>query len=373
MIRPILATLDAGRHELRAGDGAARRDGGKRRGAGIQSGLGTGIAGLSWVIDGYTLAFASALVLAGGLGDRLGRAGALRAGLVLFTVASAALRRRAPGLGLLIAARMLQGLGAALFMPSSLALLARPIPTRGQRARAIGFWSALTADRRRERAAGGRHPDLDPGVAQHLPGQSSRSASPASSMASLRAPAAPPARARSIFPLSWWPPRRWGAFTWALVERAERGWGSPACSARGRRRRTFALSSGWRARRASRCFRRGSSSTAPSRRPRRARFCTPRRSSAASSCSRSTSRRAGRGGRARRPAHQRHHGDLRSREHPGREARRPPRAPGVDPPRPGPALRRRLRSVAGHRGLRSGSSGLCSRCSASAPVSSPRR
>src|SRR5262245_21800583 len=109
----------------------------------IQQELGTGIAGLSWVIDGYTLAFASFLLLAGGLGDRLGARRVFASGLVLFTVAS--LLCRAPTAGLLIGARVLQGLGAALFMPSSLALLARAYPDLRERARAIGFWSALTA------------------------------------------------------------------------------------------------------------------------------------------------------------------------------------------------------------------------------------
>ncbi|HET6981344.1 MAG TPA: MFS transporter, partial [Myxococcaceae bacterium] len=110
----------------------------------IQRDLGTGMAGLSWVIDGYTLTFASALLLAGGLGDRLGARRVFASGLVLFTLASL-LCGVAPTIGLLIAARALQGLGAALFMPSSLALLARAYPEPKERARAIGFWSALTA------------------------------------------------------------------------------------------------------------------------------------------------------------------------------------------------------------------------------------
>ena len=110
----------------------------------IQAGLGTGVRGLSWVIDGYTLAFASLLLLAGGLGDRLGARRMFVAGLAIFTLASA-LCGAAPGLGTLVLARILQGVGAALFMPSSLAILRQAYPGARDRARAIGIWSALTA------------------------------------------------------------------------------------------------------------------------------------------------------------------------------------------------------------------------------------
>ena len=110
----------------------------------IQAGLGTGVRGLSWVIDGYTLAFASLLLLAGGLGDRLGAKRMFIAGLAIFTLASA-LCGVAPGLGTLVLARILQGAGAALFMPSSLAILRQAYPRAQDRARAIGIWSALTA------------------------------------------------------------------------------------------------------------------------------------------------------------------------------------------------------------------------------------
>jgi DHA2 family methylenomycin A resistance protein-like MFS transporter len=110
----------------------------------IQANLETDVRGLSWVIDGYTLAFASLLLLAGGLGDRLGSRRVFVAGLSIFTVASA-LCGAAPGLGTLILARILQGVGAALFMPSSLAILRQAYPEQKERARAIGIWSALTA------------------------------------------------------------------------------------------------------------------------------------------------------------------------------------------------------------------------------------
>jgi len=110
----------------------------------IQAGLVTGVRGLSWVIDGYTLAFASLLLLAGGLGDRLGARRMFVTGLVVFTAASA-LCGAAPGLGTLVLARILQGVGAALFMPSSLAILRQAYPGPKERAQAIGIWSALTA------------------------------------------------------------------------------------------------------------------------------------------------------------------------------------------------------------------------------------
>ncbi|MFL5453751.1 MAG: MFS transporter [Myxococcales bacterium] len=110
----------------------------------IQAGLGTDVLGLSWVIDGYTLTLASLLLVAGGLGDRLGAKRLFLAGLVVFTAASAACGF-APGLATLVLARILQGAGAAMFLPSSLAILREAYPQPKERAQAIGIWSALTA------------------------------------------------------------------------------------------------------------------------------------------------------------------------------------------------------------------------------------
>lgn len=193
----------------------------------IQQDLGTGIAGLSWVIDGYTLAFASALLLAGGLGDRLGARRVFSSGLVLFTVASL-LCGIAPTVGLLVAARMLQGLGAALFMPSSLALLARAYPDPGRRAQAIGFWSALTA------VAGGSGP-LVGGILTSTLGWRSiflvnLPLGLAGVVLTLRfVQAAPPSRARTLdLPAQAVAALSLAGVTWALIERAELGWGSPA-------------------------------------------------------------------------------------------------------------------------------------------------
>ena len=134
----------------------------------------------------------------------------------------------APTIGLLIAARMLQGLGAALFMPSSLALLARAYPEPRQRAQAIGFWSALTA------VAGGSGP-LVGGILTSTLGWRSifivnlplGIAGVLLTMRFVRP--TPPSRARTLdLPAQAVAALSLASVTWALVERAERGWGSPA-------------------------------------------------------------------------------------------------------------------------------------------------
>jgi len=105
--------------------------------------LGTGIAGMQWVVDGYALLFASLLLTAGALGDRFGNRGMFVAGLALFTLASA-LCGIAPSLGALVAFRALQGVGAAVQVPASLALLRHAYHDPAERAQAIGIWAAAT-------------------------------------------------------------------------------------------------------------------------------------------------------------------------------------------------------------------------------------
>ena len=105
--------------------------------------LGTGIAGMQWVVDGYALLFASLLLTAGALGDRLGNRGMFVAGLALFTLASA-LCGIAPSLGALVGFRALQGVGAAVQVPASLALLRHAYHDPAERAQAIGIWAAAT-------------------------------------------------------------------------------------------------------------------------------------------------------------------------------------------------------------------------------------
>jgi EmrB/QacA subfamily drug resistance transporter len=109
----------------------------------IQSDLDASFATLQWVVSAYSL-FLGALVLVGGaLGDRLGRRRIFLVGTVVFVVASA-LCGLAPTAGMLVAARALQGVGAALMVPQSLAIIAASFPEE-RRGRAIGTWAAASA------------------------------------------------------------------------------------------------------------------------------------------------------------------------------------------------------------------------------------
>src|ERR1700722_1789495 len=110
----------------------------------IRHDLGGGITGLQWVVDGYTLMFAALLLSAGSLSDRVGARRAFGAGMAVFVVASAACGL-APDLGVLIAARLLQGAGAAIMMPSSLTLIREAYPDQVRRGRAIGVWTIAGA------------------------------------------------------------------------------------------------------------------------------------------------------------------------------------------------------------------------------------
>lgn len=105
-------------------------------------GLHTTVTGLEWVVDGYTVAVAALLVLGGGLADRFGPRRSFQAGLACFAVASLACAC-APGVGLLVAARVVQGCGAALLIPASLALIRFTYPELAARARATGLWGAI--------------------------------------------------------------------------------------------------------------------------------------------------------------------------------------------------------------------------------------
>ena len=101
-----------------------------------------GVGTLQWVVTGYALTLAAFLLPAGSLGDRYGRKRVFALGVAWFALASAGCGL-APGPGLLIAARVVQGIGAALLTPGSLAILQASIRA-ADRARAIGAWSGLS-------------------------------------------------------------------------------------------------------------------------------------------------------------------------------------------------------------------------------------
>jgi DHA2 family methylenomycin A resistance protein-like MFS transporter len=92
------------------------------------------------VVNAYTVAFAALILGAGALGDRIGAKRVFIAGFSMFTAASA-MCGLAAALGVLIAARALQGVGAALLVPCSLTLLSHTFPEPGERSRAIGRWA----------------------------------------------------------------------------------------------------------------------------------------------------------------------------------------------------------------------------------------
>ncbi|WP_156297495.1 MFS transporter [Mycobacterium paragordonae] len=99
-------------------------------------------AELQWIVDAYSLTSAGFLLSAGNLGDRYGRRGLLCWGLVLFAAMSA-LSATAGSPAVLIAARAAMGLGAASIFPTTLALITNIFRDPGQRAKAIGVWSAM--------------------------------------------------------------------------------------------------------------------------------------------------------------------------------------------------------------------------------------
>lgn len=104
--------------------------------------LSASLTGIQWITDGYTLVFAGLLLTGGALGDRLGNRRIFCTGVVVFTVASVGcgLARSA---GTLVAARLLEGLGAALIVPGSLALLQQAYPSPAERSRAFGLWGSM--------------------------------------------------------------------------------------------------------------------------------------------------------------------------------------------------------------------------------------
>ncbi len=104
---------------------------------------GADLSGLSWVLNAYAVVFAALLVPAGRLADHFGRRRFLLAGVAVFTLASAA-GAAAPSLGVLVAARAVQAVGAAMIVPTSLGLLYPAFPRR-QHATVVGIWAGVAA------------------------------------------------------------------------------------------------------------------------------------------------------------------------------------------------------------------------------------
>jgi EmrB/QacA subfamily drug resistance transporter len=107
----------------------------------IREDLGGGLHDLEWTVSAYTLTFAVLLMFGAALGDRFGRRRLFLAGLAVFTGASAA-AAMAPGIDSLIAARAVQGAGAAVMMPLTLTLLTAAVPA-AKRGMAYGIWGAV--------------------------------------------------------------------------------------------------------------------------------------------------------------------------------------------------------------------------------------
>ncbi len=108
----------------------------------IRTDLGAGLEGLEWTVNAYTLPFAVLLLTGAALGDRLGRRRVFLGGLAVFTAGSAA-AALAPSIEALIAARAVQGVGAAFVLPLTLTLLASAVPPE-RRGAALGIWGAMT-------------------------------------------------------------------------------------------------------------------------------------------------------------------------------------------------------------------------------------
>lgn len=107
----------------------------------IGTSLGSSVAELQWIVTAYTIAFAAFILTAGALGDRVGAKRIFIAGFALFTLASLACAL-APSAMVLIAARSVQGLAAAILVPNSLTLLNHAYADPKARGRAVSFWAA---------------------------------------------------------------------------------------------------------------------------------------------------------------------------------------------------------------------------------------
>jgi EmrB/QacA subfamily drug resistance transporter len=109
----------------------------------LETDVSAGVIPLQWVINAYALAFASLMLLGGSLADRFGRKRLMRAGIVIFAIGSV-ICAVASGVAVVIAGRAVMGVGAAACEPGTLSVIRQLYPQRGERARALGAWSAVS-------------------------------------------------------------------------------------------------------------------------------------------------------------------------------------------------------------------------------------
>ena len=110
----------------------------------LRADLGAGVSELQWIVDGYATALAALMLPCGDLGDRVGHKRVVLAGLASFGAGSL-LAGLAPAAAVLIGARVVQGCGAALLLPGTLAVVARAYEDPRERARAFGIWAAISS------------------------------------------------------------------------------------------------------------------------------------------------------------------------------------------------------------------------------------
>jgi EmrB/QacA subfamily drug resistance transporter len=105
--------------------------------------MNSGISGLQWIVDSFILLLATFMLTGGTLGDLYGRKRAFLSGLTVFTAGSL-FCALSPSVALLISGRVVQGIGAAVMMPSTLAILTNTFPDPKERAQAIGIWAGVS-------------------------------------------------------------------------------------------------------------------------------------------------------------------------------------------------------------------------------------
>src|SRR5947207_8077107 len=111
--------------------------------ANVQSSLSVSVPGLQWIVNGYMLAFAALMLTGGTLGDLFGRKKVMLGGVAIFC-AGAVIAALAHGGGVLIAGRIVMGVGAAGSEPGTLSVLRHIYPEREKRALALGVWAAVS-------------------------------------------------------------------------------------------------------------------------------------------------------------------------------------------------------------------------------------